>query len=162
MSGSPDADLGSKWEETGPNQAGPHQIGPGDEDMPPMPSSSGAANLAASGDGWPHTPAAMARSVDWDTGQWLNPPMRVERIGTQLEVEVEVGSDFWRHTYYGFVRDTGHALLAPLEVGQAVEVSFVLDLPELYDQAGVMVRAAPSRTGLRLVSSRPTGPPTWG
>lgn len=39
-----------------------------------------------------------------------------------------------------FRRDSGHALLALFEEGQAVEVSFIADYGELYDQAGLLVR----------------------
>jgi len=50
------------------------------------------------------------------------------------------GSDLWRTTGYGFVHDSGHALLEPLTDGRAVEVSFVLDFEQIYDQAGVLLR----------------------
>lgn len=75
----------------------------------------------------------------WTSGVWLNEP--AHRIdGDDLVVDAAEGSDFWRTTSYGFVRDSGHALLRPLGEGQAATVSFVADLPELYDQAGVLVR----------------------
>lgn len=51
------------------------------------------------------------------------------------------GSDFWRTTGYGFVRDDGHALLTPLAVGSAVEVRFVAEMASEFDQAGLLVRA---------------------
>jgi uncharacterized protein len=77
--------------------------------------------------------------TDWH-GTWLNPPARVRTNGRDLFVTTRDGSDFWRTTSYGFVHDNGHALLAPLDVGRAVEVDFIADLPELYDQAGIMLR----------------------
>lgn len=51
------------------------------------------------------------------------------------------GSDLWRTTSYGFVRDSGHALLVPLPDAAAAEVRFVLDYDQQFDQAGVLVRA---------------------
>jgi uncharacterized protein len=81
------------------------------------------------------------RMLGWDEGRWLHPPAATEIDGPDLVVRAEEGSDFWRLTSYGFVHDNGHALLADLAVGQAVEVSFVADFDQLYDQAGVFVRA---------------------
>lgn len=84
--------------------------------------------------------SADTRAVDWSTGTWLHPPVRVEESGGDLMVEPGEGSDFWRHTSYGFVHDDGPALLAPFPVGSAVEVSFRLDFTAQFDQAGVLVR----------------------
>ena len=84
--------------------------------------------------------SADTRAVDWSTGTWLHPPVRAEESGGELVVEPAEGSDFWRHTSYGFVHDDGPALLAPFPVGSAVEVSFRLDFTAQFDQAGVLVR----------------------
>ncbi|MEW1913339.1 DUF1349 domain-containing protein [Kitasatospora sp. NPDC085895] len=78
--------------------------------------------------------------VDIPDAHWLNPPASAVPDGRVLVVTTRDRSDFWRTTGYGFVRDDGHALLAPLPDGTAVEVSFVADFDTLYDQAGVMVR----------------------
>lgn len=79
--------------------------------------------------------------LDWSRGRWLHPPVRAER-GPAGELVVEAGAetDFWRRTSYGFVHDNGPALLTPLPVGAAMEVSFVLDFAAQFDQAGVLVR----------------------
>jgi hypothetical protein len=79
--------------------------------------------------------------ADWSNGTWLNPPATVAVDGADLVVTAVAGSDFWQDTYYGFRRDSGHALLAPFQQGQAIEVSFLLDYEQLYDQAGLLVRA---------------------
>ena len=78
--------------------------------------------------------------VDWSTGSWTTAPARVEVGDDGMRVTAVEGSDAWRVTSYGFVHDTEHALLAPLEQGTAVEVSFRLDLSAQFDQAGVFVR----------------------
>jgi uncharacterized protein len=80
--------------------------------------------------------------LGWDDGQWLNAPAATARAGRQLVVTAVEGSDFWRTTAYGFIHDDGHALLRPLPIGEAVEVSFVLDYDQQFDQAGVLVRAS--------------------
>ncbi|MFI7605789.1 DUF1349 domain-containing protein [Micromonospora sp. NPDC049366] len=79
--------------------------------------------------------------VDWSAGSWLHQPVRTEHTPEgDLLVEPAEGSDFWRHTSYGFVHDDGPALLAPFPTGAAVEVSFRLEWTEQFDQAGVLVR----------------------
>ena len=74
-------------------------------------------------------------------GAWTTPPRAVEEDGEGLVVECVGGSDFWRTTYYGFERDSGHALLSPYADGRSLEVTFVADLDHQYHQAGLVVRA---------------------
>lgn len=81
-----------------------------------------------------------SRAVAWDEATWLNPPAEVAINGDDLLVTTGDRTDFWRTTSYGFVRDTGHALLTGLPLGAAVEVTFIAEFTELYDQAGLMVR----------------------
>ncbi|MFC4950433.1 DUF1349 domain-containing protein [Pseudonocardia sp. GCM10023141] len=83
--------------------------------------------------------------IPWTDGDWLNPPPATRPDGDHLLVTAARGSDFWRTTAYGFVHDTGHALLVDLPDGSAVEVAFLLDFDGTFDQAGVFVVAAPDR-----------------
>ncbi|MDQ0729061.1 DUF1349 domain-containing protein [Microbacterium sp. W4I20] len=77
--------------------------------------------------------------IPWNAGTWTNAPASV--IATELlEVTAAEGSDAWRHTAYGFVHDTEHALVAPLAVGEAVDVSFRAPWEGQFDQAGVFVQ----------------------
>lgn len=69
--------------------------------------------------------------------------MRCDR--DDLLVEAAEGSDLWRTTWYGFVHDSGHALLAAFPDGTAAEVSFVADFSAQFDQAGLLVRADAER-----------------
>jgi Protein of unknown function (DUF1349) len=80
--------------------------------------------------------------LGWDDGHWLNAPAATAREGRHLIVTSVEGSDFWRTTAYGFIHDDGHALLRPLQIGEATEVSFILDYDQQFDQAGVLVRAS--------------------
>ena len=80
------------------------------------------------------------RALPWSAGTWLHAPERVEVDGEDLLVTAAHGSDLWRTTSYGFVRDSAPALLAPLDDGRAVEVDVLVDLPGLYDQAGLLLR----------------------
>lgn len=90
------------------------------------------------------TSSGMVRRVDWAEGEWLNPPVRALPLGDgELVVTAATETDFWRHTSYGFVHDDGHALLAPLPADAAMEVSFVVDYDQQFDQAGLLVRVDP-------------------
>ncbi|WP_210508255.1 DUF1349 domain-containing protein [Naasia sp. SYSU D00057] len=80
------------------------------------------------------------RRIDWGDGEWTTPPAGVEERDGALLVTAVEGSDAWRHTSYGFVHDTEHALLAPLPNGTAVEVDFLAEFDEQFDQAGVFLR----------------------
>ncbi|MGV8850086.1 MAG: DUF1349 domain-containing protein [Propionibacteriaceae bacterium] len=78
--------------------------------------------------------------IPWSDGTWTTPPVHVEPVGGALRVTAAEGSDAWRHTSYGFVHDTEHALLRPLAVDRAVEVDFRCDLAGQFDQAGAFLR----------------------
>lgn len=75
-----------------------------------------------------------------DLGTWTTRPVAVERGAGGLLVTAARGSDAWRHTAYGFVHETEHALIAPMTTDFAIEVSFVLDYDQQFDQAGLLVR----------------------
>jgi regulation of enolase protein 1 (concanavalin A-like superfamily) len=84
--------------------------------------------------------------------EWLNEPeWHVQ--DDELAVHAVEGSDLWQHTSYGFVRDTGHALLSPIAPGQACELEVLANMSEQFDQAGLLVRSSPTlwlKTGLEL------------
>ena len=80
--------------------------------------------------------------IAWDRGTWRNPPVRVVDDGNCLQVTAAGQSDAWRHTSYGFVHDSAHALLAPLGAEGAMEVSFLLDYSEQFDQAGIFLHVS--------------------
>lgn len=76
----------------------------------------------------------------WERGAWLHPPVASVQQGDRLLVTAARGSDFWQETSYGFRRDGGHALLAPLPPPSSVEVTFLADYGDTFDQAGLLVR----------------------
>ena len=89
---------------------------------------------------------------------WLNEPARWSLVaGTGLRIAPDAGTDFWQRTHYGFRADSGHALLALLD-GDLVMTTHVRFAPvHQYDQAGLMVRFAPSVGSRRRSSTSPTG-----
>ena len=75
------------------------------------------------------------------SGTWLNPPVSLEVIGERLLVTTAHQSDFWRETSYGFVHDTGHALLNDFPQESSIELSWILDYDQQFDQAGLFIYA---------------------
>ena len=79
----------------------------------------------------------------WTDGMtWLNPPAFAEMQGDVLHVTTGDQGDFWRSTFYGFVHDNGHALLASTEPEFSAEITFAADYQAQYDQAGLFLYAA--------------------
>jgi regulation of enolase protein 1 (concanavalin A-like superfamily) len=84
------------------------------------------------------------KEIQWSEGAWVNPPVDAFQTGSQLKVTTAHESDFWRNTSYGFVHDSGHALLKEFPADSSMEVTFVLDYSGQFDQAGILV----SSTGM--------------
>ena len=78
--------------------------------------------------------------IAWTDGTWTTPPADAQVIDGELHASAVEGSDAWRHTAYGFVHDSAHALLAPLSVGEAMDVSFHSTWEGQFDQAGIFVQ----------------------
>lgn len=74
-------------------------------------------------------------------GTWLNEPERQAVAGSKFLVTAKEKSDFWRTTSYGFVHDSGHALLNDFPQDSSVELTWLLNYREQFDQAGLMVWA---------------------
>ena len=84
-------------------------------------------------------------TVAWESGSWTTAPVSSSILDGALAAEAAEGSDAWLRTAYGFTHDNEHALLAPLEVGESMEVGFHGDFTGEFDQAGVFVRADAER-----------------
>ncbi len=85
---------------------------------------------------------------------WVNEPAGWQHSGSELSLRAEAATDFWRHTHYGFVRDSGHAYLARIAGDFEASVELQADFRDQYDQAGLMVRLDPERwakCGVELV-----------
>jgi regulation of enolase protein 1 (concanavalin A-like superfamily) len=81
------------------------------------------------------------KAIPWDQGEWLNPPVSSFQENAQLKVTTVHESDFWRNTSYGFVHDSGHALLTDFPANSSMEVTFLLDYSGQFDQAGIIVHS---------------------
>lgn len=71
---------------------------------------------------------------------WLNPPASSSLQDGALHVTTADRTDFWRATFYGFTRDTGHFLHQPITGDFTATVTVQGDYDTLYDQAGLMLR----------------------
>jgi hypothetical protein len=82
----------------------------------------------------------MTRLTALDEATWLNPPPAWDRTSEALTFETGDRTDFWRDTLYGFRRDSGHALMVPVEEDFTAFIGFDGAYEALYDQAGLMLR----------------------
>lgn len=71
---------------------------------------------------------------------WFNEPPEWKAQNNSLLVKTGDKTDFWRKTFYGFVRDDGHFLYKKVTGDFTIKVTFAGDYQELYDQAGLMLR----------------------
>ena len=81
------------------------------------------------------------KNVAWSEGSWTREPVSISQEGAVLIVEAAAESDWWRTTAYGFIHDDGHALVKEFPNESAIEVSFILDYTEQFDQAGIFITA---------------------
>jgi hypothetical protein len=72
--------------------------------------------------------------------EWLNEPARWSAEASRLTLVTDANTDFWQTTFYGFERDSGHALLRLVQGDFSFEAAFTGRYEQLYDQAGVMLR----------------------
>ena len=81
------------------------------------------------------------KSISWSEGIWTRPPVSQTSKDNCLIVEASEGSDWWRTTSYGFIHDDGHALLREFPQDSSIEVSFILNFGEQFDQCGILLRS---------------------
>jgi regulation of enolase protein 1 (concanavalin A-like superfamily) len=79
------------------------------------------------------------KKIAWSEGTWTREPVSVNEQGATLAVEAAAESDWWRTTAYGFIHDDGHALVKEFPNESAVEVSFILNYTQQFDQAGIFI-----------------------
>ena len=72
---------------------------------------------------------------------WINEPAEWHRDADGLTVVTDKHTDFWRHTWYGFERFSGHLYAAEVEGDFTLQAKICADFTTLYDQAGLMMMA---------------------
>jgi regulation of enolase protein 1 (concanavalin A-like superfamily) len=78
-------------------------------------------------------------SIAWSAGTWTREPVSISEKNGAIVVEAAEGSDWWRTTSYGFIHDDGHALVKDFPQDSSMEVSFILDYKEQFDQCGIFI-----------------------
>lgn len=78
--------------------------------------------------------------MNFATMTWLNPPALAAETAGGLTVTTADKTDFWRETFYGFIRHSGHHLAHPIIGDFTARVTITADYQALYDQAGLMLR----------------------
>jgi uncharacterized protein len=81
----------------------------------------------------------------FDQCEWMNEPAEWHLENGVLHVTTDKGTDFWRNTHYGFVRDNGHVFAARTQGDFTADITVDGDFSALYDQAGLMIRESPQR-----------------
>lgn len=77
--------------------------------------------------------------------RWLNEPSDWQGDASRLEFRTADSTDFWRKTFYGFVRDNGHAFLRPVSGDFTISAVVIGEYRVLYDQAGIFLRLDETR-----------------
>jgi regulation of enolase protein 1 (concanavalin A-like superfamily) len=93
----------------------------------------------------------------FDNMKWFNRPAQAEVSAAELRVTSAPGSDFWRKTHYGFIRDNGHFYFKEVKGDFTAQVRVVGHYKDLYDQAGLMLRVDDEnwiKTGIEFVDGR--------
>lgn len=88
--------------------------------------------------------------------EWFNEPARWSS-SDDLVIHADPGSDFWRTTHYGFVRDNGHIYGSWFAGDCTVTATFSGEFSAQYDQAGIALRISPSqwiKAGVELVDGQ--------
>jgi uncharacterized protein len=88
---------------------------------------------------------------------WLNEPPEWSEHGGELRITTAPGTDFWRTTHYGFVRDSGHFRYRTVAGDFVARVQIEGAYRDQYDQAGLMVgldEATWMKCGIEYVDGR--------
>jgi uncharacterized protein len=72
--------------------------------------------------------------------RWNHEPKQWSAKGDVVTATVDPGTDFWRVTHYGFIRDNGPFYFEEREGDFEAQVHVTGQYRELYHQAGLMVR----------------------
>ncbi|HEX2926409.1 MAG TPA: DUF1349 domain-containing protein [Ruminiclostridium sp.] len=72
--------------------------------------------------------------------KWHCQPPKWNITENGLTAETADNSDFWRNTFYGFIRDNGHFFYRETEDDFTMQVTISGNFETLYDQLGLMVR----------------------
>ena len=78
----------------------------------------------------------MMEGMEW---RWLNEPAQWHQTNDGLQVVTDQQTDFWRSTWYGFERHSGHLYGCEVAGEFTFQVCVEGEFTTLYDQAGLML-----------------------
>ncbi|TNJ03347.1 hypothetical protein CF117_12920 [Aeromonas veronii] len=78
----------------------------------------------------------MMEGTQW---RWLNEPTEWHQTDDGLQVVTDQQTDFWRSTWYGFERHSGHLYGCEVAGEFTFQVCVEGEFTTLYDQAGLML-----------------------
>ena len=78
----------------------------------------------------------MMEEQEW---RWLNEPAEWHQTDDGLQVVTDKQTDFWRSTWYGFERHSGHLYGCEVTGEFTFQVCVEGEFTTLYDQAGLML-----------------------
>ncbi|MFM5403088.1 DUF1349 domain-containing protein [Aeromonas veronii] len=78
----------------------------------------------------------MMEGTQW---RWLNEPAEWHQTSDGLQVVTDQQTDFWRSTWYGFERHSGHVYGCEVVGEFTFQVCVEGEFTTLYDQAGLML-----------------------
>ncbi|SDD74599.1 hypothetical protein SAMN05216464_102444 [Mucilaginibacter pineti] len=74
------------------------------------------------------------------TMKWYSKPVKSAVEGQSLKMTVDPGTDYWRITHYGFIRDNGPFYFTEQTSDFEASVKITGAYKELFHQAGLMIR----------------------
>ncbi|MFD8722614.1 DUF1349 domain-containing protein [Streptomyces sp. NPDC059629] len=89
--------------------------------------------------------------------KWLNEPPRWSVDDGCLVVTTGDRTDFWRETFYDFIRDDGHFRFTEVAGDFTAQVTLAGEYKALYDQMGLMLRVDQNnwvKTGVEFTDGR--------
>ncbi len=100
---------------------------------------------------------ALGQERSGSAMQWNNEPKQWKQTGGTLTETVDPGTDYWRITHYGFIRDNGPFHYVKQSGNFEAKVRIRGQYRELYHQAGLMVRLNEKnwiKTGIEFVDGK--------
>ncbi len=95
--------------------------------------------------------------VPWNAGSWTNKPVATALTPLGLKVTATPNSDAWRGADDGSVASSQNSLLVDFKPGMAMEVEFIADMIDQFDQAGLFIRVSDenwAKAGMELVDGQ--------
>ena len=72
--------------------------------------------------------------------KWFNEPAQWKITNNSVVLTTDTQTDFWRTTFYKYIKDNGHFYYQEKEGDFECSVKITGSFAELYDQAGLMIR----------------------